>query len=330
MKSNTVILRSRPTGLPRLDNFAFVSEDVPAPGAGEVLLRTIWVSVDPYLRGKMSGTKVPRFELDKPISSKIIAEVVASNNPGIKKGDIVSHYLDWKEYQVSDGKGLVIVDAAAAPSSAYLSVLGVTGLSAYFALMDIGRPKPGETLVVSGAAGAVGSIAGQIGKIMGCRVVGIVGSEQKAALVKTKFGFDAAINYKSAVDIGAAIAAACPDGVDIYFDNVGGPISDAVIEHINPYGRIPVCGVISNYNDSEPATGLSLLPLVVYKFLTIQGFLIADFAPRFPEGIAKLRSWLAEGKLVYAETVVEGFEKLPEAFLGLFAGMNEGKMLVRV
>lgn len=330
MKSNTVVLRARPVGLPGLEDFAFVEEEVSEIGPGEVLLKTVWISVDPYLRGKMSGTKVPRFELGKPISSKLIAEVVESNHAGFKKGDVVSHYLDWKEYQVSDGKGLVIVDAVAAPASAYLGVLGVTGLSAYFALLDIGRPKPGETLVVSGAAGAVGTIAGQIGKIMGCRVVGIAGTDEKVDLLKKKFGFDEAINYRSTTDMKGAIAAACPNGVDIYFDNVGGPISDAVIANINTYGRIPACGAISAYNDNEPALGLSLLPLVVYKFLTIRGFLIADFAPRFPEGMAKLRAWLAEGKLVYSETIVEGFENLPQAFLGLFEGMNEGKMLVSV
>lgn len=316
--------------MPRISDFKFIKEFMPEIGKGEVLLKTIYVSVDPYLRGKMSGTKAPRFELNEPISSKIIAEVVESNHQGFSKGDFLSGYLDWKEYLVSDGSGLDKVDSTAAPLSTFLGVLGITGLSAYFALLEIGKPKPGETLVVSGAAGAVGSIVGQIGKIMGCHVIGIVGTDEKVELVKTRFNFDKAINYKTTPDMKTAIAEACPNGVDIYFDNVGGEISDAVIANINNYGRIPVCGTISNYNDTNEQTSLSLLPLVVYKFLLIQGFLIVDFAERFPEGIAQLATWLNEGKIAYAETIVDGFNNLPEAFIGLFEGKNEGKMIVKL
>ena len=203
-------------------------------------------------------------------------------------------------------------------------------MSAYIALMDIGKPKKGETLVVSGAAGAVGTIVGQIGKIMECKVVGIVGTDEKAALLKTKFGYDEAINYKTTPDMKAAIAQLCPEGVDIYFDNVGGAISDGVIANMNKYGRIPVCGTISNYNDIEEQTSPSLLPIVVYKFLTIQGFLIGDYAVRFPGVIAQLAAWLKEGKITYSETILEGFDKLPEAFIGLFEGRNEGKMIVKI
>ncbi len=330
MKNKTIKLKSRPVGMPLISDFITVEESLPEAGSGEILLKAIYISVDPYLRGKMSGTKDPRFELDKPIASKLIAEVVESKNEKFKKGDYVSGYLDWKEYQVSDGAGIQQVDAKAASLSAYLGVLGVTGLSAYFALLEIGKPKPGETLVVSGAAGAVGSIAGQIGKIMGCRVVGIAGTDEKKELLITKFGFDAAINYRTTLDIEVAIAASCPNGVDIYFDNVGGEISDAVISNMNKYGRIAVCGSISNYNDTEQALSPSLLPLVVYKFLTIQGFLIADFAEKFPEGIAQLSTWLNEGKLTYSETIIDGFTNLPKAFIGLFEGRNEGKMLVKI
>lgn len=316
--------------MPLISDFITVEESIPEPGSGEILLKAIYISVDPYLRGKMSGTKEPRFELDKPIVSKLIAEVVESKNEKFKKGDFVSGYLNWKEYQLSDGSGIQEVDSKAAPISAYLGVLGVTGLSAYFALLKIGKPKPGETLVVSGAAGAVGSIAGQIGKIMGCRIVGIAGTDEKKKLLTDRFGFDAVINYKTTPDIKAAIAESCPNGVDIYFDNVGGEISDAVFANMNKYGRIPVCGSISNYNDAEQALSPSLLPLVVYKFLTIQGFLIADFAEKFPQGIAQLSTWLDEGKLTYSETIIDGFTNLPEAFIGLFEGRNEGKMLVRI
>ncbi|CAN5121400.1 NADP-dependent oxidoreductase [soil metagenome] len=329
-QTRVITLKSRPIGLPSVDDFGFKTEEVPPLRPGEVLLKAVYISVDPYLRGKMSGTKVPRFEVGQAISSKLLAQVVDSKNDNFNPGDYVSHYLDWKEYQVSDGTGLVKVDDTVAPLTTNLGVLGITGLSAYFALLDIGQPQAGQTLVVSGAAGAVGSIAGQIGKLMGCRVVGIVGTDQKATLIKDTFGFDQAINYRTTADMPAAIAAACSKGVDIYFDNVGGPISDAVLARLNPYGRVAVCGTIATYNDTEPALSPSLLPLVVYKFLTIRGFLIADFAARFPEGLAQLAGWLREGKLTYAETIVKGFERLPEAFIGLFSGQNEGKMIVEL
>ena len=330
MKNKVFVLNKRPEGMPITGDFKLTEEPMPVIGDGELLLKSIYISVDPYLRGKMSGTKAPMFELHKPISSKIIAEVVESNNSNFKKGEFVSNYLDWKEYQVSNGTGLSKVDAKAAPLSTYLGVLGITGLSAYFALLDIGKPKAGETLVISGAAGAVGSIVGQIGKLMGCRVIGIAGADEKVASLKTKFGFNDAINYNTTDDLKAAIAAVCPNGIDIYFDNVGGPISDAVIANINNYGRVAACGSISNYNDTAQPMSPSLLPLVVYKFLSVQGFLIGDYAKRFPKGIEKLSGWLADGKLTYAETIMEGFESLPDAFVGLFEGKNEGKMMVKV
>ncbi|MDB5025336.1 MAG: alcohol dehydrogenase [Mucilaginibacter sp.] len=316
--------------MPLLSNFNIEVELMPVSAQGEVLLKSVYVSVDPYLRGKMNGTHPPIFELNEPAASKIIAEVVESNNESFKKGDYVSAYLKWQEYQVSDGTALQKIDSNTAPLSNYLGVLGITGLSAYIALMDIGKPKKGETMVVSGAAGAVGTIAGQIGKIMGCKVVGIVGTDEKIALLKTKFGYDEAINYKTAPDIKAAIAELCPEGVDIYFDNVGGTISDSVIANMNNYGRIPVCGTISNYNDIEEQTGPRLLPIVVYKFLTIQGFLIGDHAARFPGVTAQLAAWLKEGKITHSETILEGFDKLPAAFIGLFEGTNEGKMIVKI
>jgi len=330
MNTKVITLKRRPKGLPQPDDFQLSKEKVPTINEGELLLKSIYISVDPYLRGKMSGTKLPRFELHEPLSSKIIAEVIASKHEKFSKGEFVSHYLDWKEYQVSNGTGLVKVDAKVSSLTSYLGVLGIPGLSAYFALTEIGKPKPGETLVVSGAAGAVGSIVGQIGKIMGCKVIGIVGTEEKAALIKSAFGFDDSINYNNTPDIRSAIADACPDGVNIYFDNVGGSISDGVIANMSSYGRIAACGSISNYNDAEEQMGTALLPLVVYKFLTIQGFLIGDYITRFPEGLTQLSTWLKEDKLIYAETIIDGFENLPKAFIGLFEGKNQGKMLVRV
>src|ERR1700754_2537976 len=241
MKNNTISLSRRPEGLPVPGDFKFEEQSMPVISDGELVLKAVYVSVDPYLRGKMSGTKAPAFEIGKPLSSKIIAEVVESRNPNFGVGEFVSDYLEWKKYQKSDGENLSKVNAVNAPLSTYLGVLGITGLSAYFALLDIGKPKRGETLLVSGAAGAVGSIVGQIGKIMGCRVVGIVGTDDKMDLLKSKFGFDEAINYKTVVDLKTAIAKVCPNGVDIYFDNVGGMISDAAIANMNTYGRIPVC-----------------------------------------------------------------------------------------
>jgi NADPH-dependent curcumin reductase CurA len=330
MKTKLVKLKNRPVGLTKAEDFEIVTEEVPQLKANELLLKAVYISVDPYLRGKMSGTKVPRFETGEPINSKLIAEVVESNNQDFAAGTYVSHYLNWAEYQVSDGSDLEKIDPGQVSLSAYLGALGVTGLSAYFALTDIGQPKYGETLVVSGAAGAVGSIAGQVGKLMGCRVVGIVGSDQKAELIKTKFGFDEAVNYNTCGDMATAIKSVCSQGVDIYFDNVGGAISDGVIENINTYGRIVACGSISNYNDVEKALSPSLLPIIVYKFLRIQGFLIADYRSRFPEGKKRLQNWLNEEKISYAETILKGFEQLPEAFIGLFNGLNEGKMIVEV
>jgi NADPH-dependent curcumin reductase CurA len=329
MNTRTIRLKSRPVGMPGLQNFAFSEEFIPAIGNGELLLKTLYVSVDPYLRGKMATTHDP-FEIGDPISSKVISEVLESNNENFSKGDLVIGYLDWKEYQQSNGSGLMKVDPGKAPLTAWLGVLGVTGLTAYFALSDIGRPGAGETLVVSGAAGAVGSIAGQIGKIMGCRVVGIVGTDEKKDLIKRKFGFDEAINYRVVPDMKRAIATACPDGVDIYFDNVGGEISDGVLANLNDNARVPVSGAISNYNDMEIQNGPRLLPLVVYKRLLIRGFLIADFAARFDEGRAQLLTWLNEGRINYSETIINGFDNLPQALIGLFEGRNEGKMIVKV
>jgi NADPH-dependent curcumin reductase CurA len=315
--------------MPGIQNFKITEEFIPDIGSDELLLKTLYVSVDPYLRGKMATTHDP-FEIGDAISSKVISEVLASNNENFSKGDLVIGYMDWKEYQGSNGSGLMKVDPGKARLTAYLGVLGVTGLTAYFALSDIGQPIPGETLVVSGAAGAVGSIAGQIGKIMGCHVVGIVGTDEKKDLIKDKFGFDAAINYRAVPDMKSAIAAACPDGVDIYFDNVGGDISDGVLANVNDNARIPVSGAISNYNDLEIQNGPRLLPLVVYKRLLVRGFLIGDFASRFDEGREQLLAWLNEGRITYSETIVNGFDNLPQAFIGLFEGRNEGKMIVKV
>ena len=330
--NKVILLKRRPVGMPGPDDFEFTQQEKPVAKEGEVLLKTLYVSVDPYLRGRMNDSKsyVPPFQLGKPMQSAIVAEIVESKNEKFQAGEFVLGPLDWKEFQVSSGQGLNRVDPDVAPLSAFLGILGMTGLTAYLGLTEIGKPKPGETLVVSGAAGAVGSIVGQIGKILGCRVVGIAGSDQKVELLKSKFGYDEAINYKTTPDMGQAIAKACPDGVDIYFDNVGGEISDAVLAHINKHARIPVCGAISLYNETSVNLGPRVQPTLVVKSALMQGFIVSDYSDKFPEAIKQLASWLHAGKLAYSETIVEGFDNIPKAFLDLFEGRNEGKMIVKV
>lgn len=330
--NNTITLNSRPVGKPQLSDFKFVEEEMPLLKDGEILLKTKFVSVDPYLRGRMSDAKsyVPPFELQKAMNSGVVAEVVESQNDQYKVGDFVTGSLDWKEFQTSSGKNLLKVDNGAAQLSNFLGVLGMTGLTAYFGLTEIGKPQKGETIVVSGAAGAVGSVVGQIAKIFGCRVVGIAGSEDKVEMLKTKFGFDAAINYNTTENMTKAISEACPDGVDIYFDNVGGTISDSVHSNINRLGRIVVCGAISAYNDTSIPQGPRVEHFLIRKSALMQGFIVGNYAEKFPDGMKQLSQWLSEGKLTATETIVEGFKNIPQAFLDLFEGKNKGKMIVKI
>ena len=330
--NKVISLDKRPKGKPTLHDFKITSEEIPTANDGEILLKTVYVSVDPYLRGRMNDTKsyVPPFELNKPIQSGIIAEVTESKQEGFKNGDYVTGNLEWKEYQTSNGKHLQKVDGSIAKLSSYLGILGMTGLTAYLGLTEIGVPKEGETIVVSGAGGAVGTVVGQIGKLLGCRVVGITGSDEKAALLTSKFKFDEAINYNSTKDLKADIKSTCPQGVDIYFDNVGGEISDAVLANINKYARLPVCGAISLYNKTEQPTGPRLQPLLLTKSATMRGFIIGDFSEKFPAATEQLTKWLSEDKLTFSETIVEGFDNIPQAFLDLFEGKNKGKMIVKI
>lgn len=329
----TIVLKNRPEGKPSISDFEFLTEDVELTiNNGELLLESIYVSVDPYLRGRMSDAKsyVPSFELNKPIQSGVIAKVLESKNEKFKTGDYVSGMLDWKTRQVSTGKGLLKIDASKAPLSAYLGILGMTGLTAYSGLTQIGKPKAGETLVVSGAAGAVGSVVGQIGKILGLKVIGIAGTDEKVDMLKSKFGFDAGINYNSTANMAAAIAEAAPNGVDIYFDNVGGTISDAVLFNINQYARLIICGAISVYNNTEIPKSISAQPFLIKNSALMQGFIVSNYEEIFPEAMEHLSKWLAEGKLTYSETVVNGFEEIPNAFMDLFEGKNKGKMVVKM
>jgi hypothetical protein len=280
----------------------------------------------------MSDAKsyVPPFKVGKPISSGIIAEVLESKHEDYKKGEFVSGLLEWKEQQLSNGEGLQKVDKSKAPLSAFLGIVGMTGLTAYLGLHEIGKPKKGETLVVSGAAGAVGSVVGQIGKILGLNVIGIAGTDEKIDMLKSEFGFDHGINYKTTDDMKAAIEEAAPNGVDIYFDNVGGPISDAVLFNINQFARIIICGAISVYNKTEIPMAVAVQPFLVKNSALMQGFIVRNYADKFPQAMKQLSTWLGEGKLTYKETIVEGFENTPQAFLDMMDGKNKGKMIVKV
>ncbi len=329
---NTILLKNRPEGEPTLSDFEFTQQDEQAPDEGQLLLELVYVSVDPYLRGRMRDAKsyIPPFELNKPITSGCIARVVESKHAGFTAGEYVTGIMMWKKTQVSDGKGLNKVDPEKAPLSAYLGILGLTGLTAYTGLMEIGAPKKGETLVVSGAAGAVGSVVGQIGKILDLHVVGTAGSDEKVELLTSEFGFDKAINYKTTDNMVKALAEACPDGIDIYFDNVGGDISDAVLFSINRFARMIICGAISVYNETSLPKSVSVQPFLIKNSALMQGFIVSNYEAKFPEAIRQLATWLAEGKLTYKETVVEGFENIPQAFLDLFTGKNTGKMVVQI
>lgn len=329
--NKTIYLKSRPSGEPTLNDFEFKEESKPTPGDGEILLKSRYISVDPYLRGRMrSGESyIEPFKVNEPIESGMIAEVIASNNTNFKEGDFVSGMLKWKEFQVSKGIGLNKVDPDTAPLTAFLGVLGLTGITAYLGLEKIGKLKKGETLLVSGAAGAVGSIVGQIGKIKGCKVVGIAGTDEKVSQLKNEFGFDEGINYKTS-NIKDAIKQACSNGVDVYFDNVGGEILDAALDNINKFGRVINCGAISLYNAKETPQGPRHEGTLIKKSVLMQGFTVRDYVKEFGPAINQLATWLQEDKIKYTETIVEGFDKTPQAFLDLFKGKNKGKMIVKI
>lgn len=330
--NKTILLKSRPKGTPSLKNFEITDDQKPEPGAGELLLKSKYISVDPYLRGRMRDEEsyISPFEVGKPLESMIVAEVVKSNSPNFKEGEFVSGMLQWKEFQISQGKGLNKINKEKAPLSAYLGILGLTGLTAYIALDKIADLKPGETMVVSGAAGAVGSVAGQIGKIKGCKVIGIAGSDEKIKQITDKFGFDGGINYKTTSNMKKALAEKCPDGIDVYYDNVGGEILDAVMQNINDFARIINCGAISLYNKEEMPAGPRVEGILIKKSALMQGFLVRNHVKDFGPAINQLATWLGEGKLKYEETIKKGFENTPQAFLDLFEGKKKGKMIVEV
>ncbi len=327
-----IILKSRPSGFPTPDNFETKSiENLPVAN-GMVRLKAHTFSVDPYMRGRMSDAKsyAAPYSVGGPIVGGCIARVIESQAEDFKTGDFVMGYLPWQEEIVIDVTGLKVIDENLAPLSYYLGILGMPGLMAYFGLLDIGKPKEGETVVVSGAAGAVGTVVGQIAKIEGCRIVGIAGDDTKVNYLLNELHFDAGINYKTITDLSSAIASACPSGIDIYFDNVGGEISDAVMSHINYGARIIICGQISLYNATSQPTGPRVQSALLKNCALMQGFLINNYASRFPEGIKALSQWVGSGQMTYKNTIYHGFDKLPEAFIALFSGKNLGKLIVEV
>jgi NADPH-dependent curcumin reductase CurA len=331
MKSRQVLLAARPTGSPRPSDFRLVEVEVPEPGPGEILVRNIYMSVDPYMRGRMNEkqTYAQAWQVGEPADGRAVGEVMKSRNPSFPEGALVVSNLGWRQHFVSAGTGVLVIDRTLAPPSAFLGVLGVPGFTGWYGLTQIGKPRAGETLVVSGAAGATGSLVVQIGKILGCRVVGTAGTDDKCAWLTGDLGADVAINYRKG-DLDQALRAACPAGVDVYFENVGGAILDAVLGLVNPFARIALCGMISQYNLETPAPGPRNLRNMVGNRVLMQGFIISDHMPRYPEFLAEVGGWLRAGRIRYQETVVEGIERAVTAFLGLFAGDNTGKMIVRL
>ena len=334
-QNHEIRLRRRPQGLVSADDFELATTAIPQPGEGQALVRNVYFSVDPYMRGRMNAGKsyVDNFELGGPITGGSVGQVVESHVPGLAEGDFVSGFGGWCEYFVADGSTLSVVDPDLAPLSSYLGVMGMPGATAYFGLLDIGQPQEGETIFVSAASGAVGSIVCQIGKIKGCRVVGSAGSAQKVKWLQDIAGIDAGLNYKeyaTTAELRAAIAQRCPDGIDVYFENVGGKHLEATLSLMNLRGRIPLCGMISGYNADTPTPGPSNLGIAIGNRLRLEGFIVSDFYAQWPAFQAEMSRWIAEGKIQYEETIVQGVENASQAFSRLFSGDKMGKMLVQV
>lgn len=332
LENRQITLAERPKGMPNSNTFKMKSENIKEITEGQILIKTLYVSVDPYMRGRMDDSEsyVAPFKINHVIEGGAIGEVVESKSASYSQGDIVLGSYGWQEYYVATDKELRKIDTSLAPITTHLGILGMTGLTAYFGLLEIGQPVKGETVVVSGAAGAVGSIVGQIAKIKGARVVGIAGSDEKITYLKNELGFDEGINYRTSNNIQSDLEQACPKGVDVYFDNVGGEISEAVLTQLNRYARVPVCGAISTYNLEKPDVGPRVQVDLIKKSALMQGFTVGNYSDRFNEGAAQLGEWLQAGKLNYRETIREGFDNIPNAFLDLFNGRNIGKLLVKV
>ena len=326
-----VVLARRPPGEPAESDFRIEEVPVPEPGPGQFLARIVYLSLDPYMRGRMRDAKsyAPPVELGGVMTGGAVGQVVKSNHPHFQVGDIVEDTLGWQEYAIGPGRTARKIDPAHGPISYANSVLGMPGMTAYFGLFEVGQPRPGETVVVSAASGAVGQIVGQLARIAGCRTVGIAGGPRKCAYVKDELGLDACVDYKAEGNLAAAVKAACPNGVDVYFDNVGGPVSDAVLANLNSFARVSLCGGISQYNVAEP--GPRWLYSFVGKRVTARGFIVWDFNMRYGPALKQMGEWVRSGRIKYREDIVEGgIEKAPAAFIGLLKGENFGKLQVKV
>ena len=326
-----ILLASKPAGMPKESDFRTVEAPMPQAAEGQVVLKTAFWSVDPYMRGRITGV---RSYADPVLPGELmvggaVGQVVESKSPDYRPGDYAVGYWGWQEYASFDARGLIKLNPDLAPVSTALGVLGMPGMTAYFGFLELCQPKEGETVVVSGAAGAVGSAVGQIARIKGCRVVGIAGGSEKVRHIVEDLGFDAALDYKQTEDYAGKLGELCPRGIDCYFDNVGGRITDDVLRLMNVFGRVSVCGQISLYNLEKPEPGPRLMPLILTKQLRVEGFIVTRFAKRFAEGGSQMAEWLKAGKLKYREQVVEGFENIPRAFIAMLQGENTGKMLVR-
>lgn len=328
-----ITLAARPVGFPKDSDFKLVESPMPTPKDGEFLVRVIYLSVDPYMRGRMNdaASYAAPVQLGEVMGGGAVGKVISSNNPNFREGEIVEGFFGWQEYAVSNGEGVRKIDPSLAPISTALGVLGMPGLTAYFGLLDICNPQLGETVVVSGAAGAVGSLVGQIALIKGCRAVGIAGADDKVAYLTDELGFDAAFNYKTVTDYFQKLKELCPKGIDAYFDNVGGAITDAVFRLINTRARISICGQISQYNLEQPEKGprIILVSLLV-KQARAEGFLVFQFANRYAEGLKQMAEWIKQGKLKYREDIAHGIENAPSAFIAMLKGQNTGKQLVKI
>ena len=327
-----VRLASRPSGWVTADNFTLTEESVPEVGQGQLLVRNIFMSVDPYMRGRMNKAKsyVPSFQIGEVLQAGVVGEVIASRNKDFAEGDFVNGMLGWENYSLSDGTGLHKVPKGPAPLSYHLGILGMPGMTAYVGLHTIGKAQPGETVFVSAASGAVGSVVGQLAKLHGCTVTGCAGADDKVDLLKAEFGYDAAFNYRQSQSLPKSITEVCPDGIDVDFENVGGEIFEAVLWNMREFGRVALCGMISNYNDEELQPGPRGMTVIIGRRLTIQGIIVTDHLEVGKEDVSKAIQWLAEGKLKYHETVAEGIENAPSAFIDLLQGKNIGKQIVRL
>lgn len=331
MNSQQIHLASRPSGMPTQDNFKLVEVELPAIQDGEVLVKNTWMSVDPYMRGRMvvSDSYIAPFEINEVLEGGAIGEVIESKNADFPVGSKVSNISGWRTTFISDGSDLTVLPSVELPDQHFLGVIGMPGLTGWVGLFKVAQLKPTDTVFVSAASGAVGSVVCQIAKQHGCKVIGSVGSDEKAEMVKA-MGVDAVINYKKVDDLTQALREAAPEGIDVYFENVGGAHLEAALEVINPYGRIPVCGMIADYNADVPQPGPSNLLQINTKKLTMQGFIVMDYWEHYGEFVEQMGQWIKDGKVKSEETVYEGLENAAEAFIGLFEGKNKGKMLVKI